>query len=130
ITFKEGDKNSPGYIDLYRRGCFVLEAKQGSDPVDETERARLGLDTISRKAGHGKRGKRVWERTMERAKNQAFRYARALPADDGWPPFLVVVDVGYCFDLYADFSRQGKHYVPFPDPQRYRIKLEELQEEK
>ncbi len=129
VTFREGDKNTSGFIDLYRRGCFVLEAKQGSDPVTETERAKLGLDTVGRKTGHGKRGKRVWERTMERAKNQAFRYARALPPDDGWPPFLVVVDVGYCFDLYADFSRQGKHYVPFPDPQRYRVKLDDLDKE-
>jgi hypothetical protein len=24
---------------------------------------------------------------------------------DGWPPFLLAVDVGYCVDLYADFAR-------------------------
>ncbi|MCA9116910.1 MAG: class I SAM-dependent DNA methyltransferase, partial [Planctomycetaceae bacterium] len=43
-----------------------------------------------------------------------------------WPPFLIVCDVGHCFDLYADFTQSGKNYVPFPDPQHYRLKLEQL----
>ena len=31
VTFNNGDgTTSPGRIDLYKRGCFVLEAKQGS----------------------------------------------------------------------------------------------------
>ena len=63
---------------------------------------------------------------MTRAFHQALGYARALPTDDGWPPFLVVVDVGYCIDLYADFARQGKTYLPFPDVNRHRIFLEDL----
>jgi hypothetical protein len=63
---------------------------------------------------------------MQKAKAQARRYAQALPEADGWPPFLVVCDVGFCFDLYADFSRQGKAYVPFPDQQSYRIAIEDL----
>ncbi|GAB3833644.1 hypothetical protein GCM10028895_52850 [Pontibacter rugosus] len=66
---------------------------------------------------------------MKKAKEQALRYARSLPTTEGWPPFLAVVDVGYCIDLYADFARQGKTYVPFPDPQNYRITLDELHRE-
>ncbi len=32
VTFDQGDGTSTtGRIDLYKRGCFVLEAKQGSD---------------------------------------------------------------------------------------------------
>src|SRR5918911_846698 len=32
VTFTNGDgSTSTGRIDLYKRGCFVLEAKQGSD---------------------------------------------------------------------------------------------------
>src|SRR2546423_278513 len=32
VTFQNGDgSTSNGRIDLYKRGCFVLEAKQGSD---------------------------------------------------------------------------------------------------
>ena len=51
---------------------------------------------------------------MLRARNQAEQYAKALPVSDGWPPFLVVVDVGYSIELFADFSGTGKAYVPFP----------------
>lgn len=35
VTFNNGDgTTSPGRIDLYKRGCFVLEAKQGADKGD------------------------------------------------------------------------------------------------
>ncbi len=34
VTFHNGDgSTSAGRIDLYKRGCFVLEAKQGSEPA-------------------------------------------------------------------------------------------------
>jgi hypothetical protein len=49
-----------------------------------------------------------------------------LPASEGNPPFLVVVDVGHTFELYSDFSRAGKTYVPFPDARTHRLRLEEL----
>ena len=39
----------------------------------------------------------------------------------GWPPFLIVVDVGHSIELYSEFTRQGRAYVPFPDPQSFRI---------
>jgi MmeI, N-terminal domain len=33
VTFRHpDDATSTGFIDLYRRGAFVMEAKQGSDP--------------------------------------------------------------------------------------------------
>jgi hypothetical protein len=32
----------------------------------------------------------------------SLRYAQAIP--DEWPPFLIVVDVGHCMQLYADFT--------------------------
>jgi hypothetical protein len=41
----------------------------------------------------------------------------------------VVVDLGYCINLYADFARQGKTYVPFPDSLNYCIPLAELHNE-
>jgi len=34
VKFAEADGTSSGRIDLYRRGSFVLEAKQGSDADD------------------------------------------------------------------------------------------------
>ncbi|OZC02390.1 class I SAM-dependent DNA methyltransferase [Rubricoccus marinus] len=126
VTTESGATN---YIDLYRRACFVAEAKQGSDAPEATEAEKLGMDAPKRRRGTARRGTRGWETAMQKAKGQARRYARALPEADGWPPFLMVVDVGYCFDLYADFSGQGKAYVSFPNQQSYRIMLEDLEDE-
>ena len=64
---------------------------------------------------------------MLRARNQAEQYAKALPAAEGWPPFLVTVDVGYSIELFADFSGTGKAYVPFPDSLTHRIPLEQIE---
>lgn len=66
---------------------------------------------------------------MLKARNQADSYARAVAKEDGWPPFLMVVDVGHVIELYADFSRQGQGYNQFPDGNRYRIALDELHDE-
>src|SRR5690606_31891330 len=118
-----------GFIDLYKRDSFVLEAKQGSDVRERTEAELLGISSPVRKSGLARRGTRSWERAIQNAKEQARRYARALPTSEGWPPFLIVVDVGHCIDLYADFSRQGKTYVQFPDAQTYRIALDDLRDE-
>ena len=130
VTFSEGDgQASTGRIDLYRRDGFVMEGKQGSDAALLTEAEQLKGSRHKRKMGTARRGTRAWEQAMERAKNQALGYARSLPSDHGWPPFLVVVDVGYCFDLYADFARQGKAYTPFPDARRFRLLLDDLVQE-
>ena len=69
---------------------------------------------------------------MERAKEQAQSYARHLPAveiEDGRPPFLIVVDVGNTIELFAEFSRSGGNYVPFPDPGSFRLTMDDLREE-
>jgi hypothetical protein len=42
---------------------------------------------------------------MIRARGKAEAYAKALPASEGWPPFLVVVDVGHSIELYSEFTR-------------------------
>ncbi|WP_299700529.1 DNA methyltransferase [uncultured Pontibacter sp.] len=127
VVFDDGEgKTSTNFIDLYKKDCFVLEAKQGADKAGITEAEQLGGERVKTKTGTATRETRTWEREMKKAKEQALRYARSLPTTEGWPPFLAVVDVGYCIDLYADFARQGKTYVPFPDPQNYRITLDEL----
>ncbi len=38
----------------------------------------------------------------------------------------MVVDVGSRIELYAEFSRSGATYTPFPDPQSHRIALDDL----
>ena len=109
VEFAHGDgSHSAGFIDCYRRGHFVLEAKK----------IRAGAHT------------RGFDDALLRAHAQAESYARALPASEGRPPFLVVVDVGHVIELYAEFSRSGATYTPFPDPRSHRIRLDELRDER
>ncbi|MCL2635466.1 MAG: hypothetical protein FWD50_02395 [Betaproteobacteria bacterium] len=109
-------------LDLYRKGCFVLEAKQGQDKAAATQFQLPGL-TVSAAV---KRGSRQWEDAMQRARRQAEHYVRCLPASEGRPPFLIVADVGHCFDLYAEFTRTGGVYLHFPDARGYRVMLDDL----
>ncbi|MEX1228592.1 MAG: type IIL restriction-modification enzyme MmeI [Planctomycetaceae bacterium] len=132
VTFHNPDgTTSTGRIDLYKRGCFVLEAKQGSEQLTAIEREDAGLVGVKKKKrGTAVRGTKGWDDAMVKAKCQAEQYARALPAEEGWPPFLVVVDVGHTIELYSEFTRSGKTYLPFPDPGTYRIRIDQLANEK
>ena len=118
-------------IDLYKKGHFILEAKQFTEQTaQDTNTLSLFLDKDApRQRGHGKRGSARFDDNMLRARNQADNYARAVSKEDGWPPFLLIVDVGHVIELYADFSRQGQGYNQFPDGNRYRIYLEDLRQE-
>ncbi len=133
VTFIHTGSQSSGYIDLYRAGHFVMEAKQGigaTQPEDLAQPALLpNLPSATRK-GHGTRGTRRWDDTMLRARNQADGYARAVSRDDGWPPFLLIVDVGHVIEVYADFSGQGQGYTQYPDGKSYRITMDDLRDEK
>ncbi|HEX9923106.1 MAG TPA: DNA methyltransferase, partial [Anaerolineae bacterium] len=125
---------STGRIDLYKRGCFVLEAKQGSDQSDEPPAwSEAGQRRRQRrKKGTAVRGTAAWDIAMEKAMKQAQAYARSLPAAEtreGRPPFLVVVDVGNTIALYAEFTRSGGAYTPFPDPHSYRLGLAALEDD-
>ena len=134
---KEADgTESFGRIDAYKRHCFVLEAKQGSDADRKAaEQGEADLDIFGQtaatrfKRGTAKRGTPAWSKAMVEARGQAERYAKALPIDHGWPPFLLVTDVGHCIDVYADFSGTGKQYTQFPDAARFRIALDDLRDE-
>lgn len=123
VTFRHPNgSTSTGFIDLYKKGCFVLEAKQGSESPEPSLFAQQPT-----RRGTAVRGTNGWDQAMLRARNQAEQYAKALPTSDGWPPFLVIVDVGYSIEVFADFSGTGKAYVPFPDSLTHRIPLEELE---
>jgi hypothetical protein len=39
---------------------------------------------------------------------------------------LVVADIGHVLEIYADFTRSGATYTPFPDPRHHRITLADL----
>ena len=105
VTFQHGNgSTSSGRIDCYRRGHFVLEAKK-------------------LKAGAHTKG---FDDGLLRARSQGEAYARALPAGEGRPPFVLVVDVGTVIEVYAEFSQSGGTYTPFPDPRSHRLLLADL----
>jgi hypothetical protein len=123
-----------GRIDLYKRGCFVLESKQfqvAKAAASQLELAAQEAGVIEKKkSSQPVRGTGAWDDAMVKARGQAERYVRALPASEPNPPFLLVVDVGHSFELFADFTQAGKAYLPFPDPRTFRIRLEHLADEK
>lgn len=119
-----------GRIDLYRKRCFVMEAKQSRLRGAPKEILPAGdTDDEATSAPRGRRGAdRGLDVMMLNAKRQAEQYCRALPASHGWPPFIILCDVGHCFEFYADFSGQGKNYAQFPDRHRFRVYLEDLRD--
>ncbi|MEM1058157.1 MAG: DNA methyltransferase [Verrucomicrobiota bacterium] len=123
------------FIDLYKKGHFVLETKQGVNPDRDKENPDqpllkvLEVTATAKASGHGKRGTPAWDKALERAHAQASRYIHALPVEDGRPPFLIVCDVGHSIDLYAEFSGTGGQYERFPDPVSHRILLSDLHDE-
>lgn len=131
VTFRHGDgSTSNGRIDLYKKGHFVCEAKQGSDQLGEKSPLAVNEEGVrwqTAKRGTAVRGTKGWDLAMVKAKGQAEQYARALPLDEGWPPFLIVVDVGHAIEIYSEFSCTGKSYLPFPDPRSHRILLSDLE---
>jgi SAM-dependent methyltransferase len=120
-----GDRGR-NFIDLYKRGAFVLESKQSRARRERSE-FQNQKDLFPKEADE-RRGKssRAWDVLMNNARQQAENYARHLPPDHDWPPFIIVCDVGLCFELYADFTGKGRNYTQFPDRQNFRIYLDDL----
>jgi len=137
VRFHHDDgSTSPGRIDLYKKNCFVLEAKQskkrekGGEVYEQLAFALEagrggGTAVLERPRAKTKGGAQLssWDALMRSARKQAENYARAL---DEWPPFLIIVDVGHAIELYADFSRQGKNYAQFLDRNSFRIYMRDL----
>ena len=124
VEWKDADGTSAGRIDLYKRGCFILEAKQSTK---RRPRPAEQGDLFSREAPDEPVLDGL-DRVMIQARRQAERYARALPADRAYPPFIIACDVGRAIELYADFSGHGRHYAQFPDARGARIELAALAE--
>jgi hypothetical protein len=116
-------------MDLYKRGCLTLEAKQGSNAPAADEPLSAAARELKRKlkVGTAKRGTAAWDDAMLRAKGQGDQYIRALPPSEGRPPFLVVVDVGHSIELFSEFSCTGGTYIPFPAPGSHRIFIRDLE---
>ena len=121
-----------GWIDLYKRGCFILEAKQSRMTGGRNRPPGLASGEGDAQASHphGRRqGTGGWDKLMRHARQQAERYVDHLPPDHAAPPFLIVCDIGAMFEVYADFSGTGRNYTYFPDRQTYRVFLEDLRHE-
>ena len=97
-------KQGKNRIDLYRRDSFVMEGKQTGKQV----------------GSHG------WNTAMKKAFHQAENYVRTLPADEGRPPFIVVVDVGLSIQLYSEFSCSGGLYQHYPNTGNFTIPLADI----
>jgi hypothetical protein len=82
LSVHEGGTTTTLKADLYKHGCFILEAKQGSESGDP-------------KVGSARRGTPAWHRMMQDAQGQAIGYARSM---DDPPPFVVTCDIGYVLE--------------------------------
>jgi hypothetical protein len=96
------------------------EAKQGSAPPEPSL-----LFELPQRRGTAIRRTAGWDEAMLRARTRPGS-TPTLSAAEGWPPFLIVVDVAYSIELFAD-SGTGKAYVPFPDFLTHRISLDRLE---
>ncbi len=116
-------------IDLYKRDCFLLEAKQSRlDGAKKLE--AMALPGLVPETPRGRRAgaNRAWDVLMMNARQQAENYVRLLPASHEPPPFVLVCDVGHAIEVYANFRRDGKAYDQFPDRRSFRIYLEDLRD--
>ena len=117
------------FIDLYKSGCFILEAKQsrmaGGKKALSIQQNLPGVEPEQL----GKRSiKKGWDALMVNAKRQAEDYVFRLERDEPAPPFIIVCDVGHCIELYADFSGTGRAYSYYPDRQNFRIYMDDLRD--
>ncbi|MBA3667201.1 MAG: class I SAM-dependent DNA methyltransferase, partial [Sphingomonas sp.] len=112
------EKGGTGFIDLYKRGHFILEAKQSK--VCE-------LPSLPGFGGPATETGGRYDELMRRAFRQGRRYAQSLP-DPPWPPFIIVLDVGRAFEIYFDYGGNGRDYRFFPDRSGYRIPLRALRD--
>jgi hypothetical protein len=94
IKFYSEKAETTRFADFYKEGCFLIEAKQGSNNSAK---------------GHGKRGTKGYRDAMQQAFNQAKSYAynRMLPA---LPPFLITCDIGSHFEVWEGFSGEYGSY--------------------
>mgnify|MGYP005806430533 CR=1 FL=1 len=127
-------KFTKNYMDLYKAGCFILEAKRTSDKL----RAKGATGAGGGGATGGRGGKRptihapglpglveepsaggyrahaTYDARLELAFAQSIRYAMALGLQGPPPPFLIVCDIGHSFHIWNRFDpKAGGGYGGF-----------------
>ena len=122
---REGEPTK--FIDLYKSGSFILEAKQsrlpGGKKAVAMQQSLPGLEPEQLGKPSIRKG---WDALMVNAKRQAEDYVFRLETSEPAPPFIIVCDVGHCMELYADFSGTGRAYSYYPDRQNFRIFMDDL----
>jgi hypothetical protein len=117
------------FIDLYKSGCFILEAKQsrlpGGKKAIAMQQSLFGFEPEQLGKPSIRKG---WDALMVNAKRQAEDYVFRLEPTEPAPPFIIVCDVGHCIELYADFSGTGRAYSYYPDRQNFRIYMDDLRD--
>ena len=133
------------YMDLYKAGCFILEAKRTPDALRAKSQAGTGVG-----GGRGGKGRRptvqapalpglaeeprvegyrahaTYDARLETAFIQGIRYAMALGLQGPPPPFLIVCDIGHSFHLWNRYDpKAGGGYGGFGA--RRIIMLDELE---
>ena len=115
-----------GSADLYKRGCFIMEAKQSYMPPKDHRQAEPigdGTDLIPLTPAGAR-----YDKYMTTARAQVENYAKNLPGSEPTAPFLIVCDIGRAFEVYYDSAGNGRGYTFFPDKQSYRIPLPKLRD--
>ncbi len=130
------------YMDLYKAGCFILEAKRTPDNV----RAQRGSGGGGGGKGHkpmvhapglpglieeprtpGYRANATYDAKLELAFIQVIEYAKALGLLGPPPPFLIVCDIGHSFHIWNRYDpKAGGGYGGFGA--RRIILLDELED--
>jgi len=121
---------APKRIDLYKRGSFILEAKQSRTAGRDAAPTQLSLLPEEPTLLGKRTPSRGWDVMMQNARRQAEDYVFLLDTDHAAPPFIVLCDVGHCLELYADFSGTGRAYNQFPDRKGFRIFMDDLRDPK
>lgn len=126
-------KFTKNYMDLYKAGCFILEAKRTPDKLRAKHEAGTGVG-----GGGGAKGKRpavhapglpglveeppaggyranaTYDARLETAFIQGIRYALALGLQGPPPPFLIVCDIGHSFHIWNRYDpKAGGGYGGF-----------------
>ena len=104
VRFFHSDRDTTvRFVDFYKDGHFLIEAKQGGETTGK---------------GTAKRGTETYRKAMEKAFFQARSYTTFLPSK---PPFLITCDIGSHFEVWTGFSGDYGGYGA-----REKIELDDL----
>ncbi len=125
-------KFTKNYMDLYKAGCFILEAKRTPDALRARHAAESGggggggkgrrptvhapglPGMVEEPRIEGYRAQATYDARLELAFGQGIRYAMALGLQSPPPPFLIVCDIGHSFHIWNRYDpKAGGGYGGF-----------------